>query len=95
MATLRIRTGTAASARSTEHLHGPALGAATPGGQLQRAAGPPGVGGQQSHCPHHRLRAETVPAQQFPAVPEILLWLRLPLQALLLWLLWRVARAPR
>jgi uncharacterized membrane protein len=31
-------------------------------------------------------------AEQFPAVPILLLWLRLPLQMFLLWLIWRLTR---
>jgi uncharacterized membrane protein len=34
-------------------------------------------------------------AELFPQVPVILLWLRLPLQGVLLWLIWRVAKKER
>ena len=37
----------------------------------------------------------TVNAERFPDVPEALLWVRLPLQGLLVWWVWRVAVAPR
>ena len=37
----------------------------------------------------------TVNAERFPDVPEALLWVRLPLQGLLGWWVWRVAVAPR
>ena len=35
-----------------------------------------------------------VNAERFPDVPEAVLWLRLPLQGVLVWWVWRVAVAP-